>query len=378
MTLTKKRQVGIQEKVLMGEVPRLKNDTTGESLSRLKAVVKVITASMKDDDKEIPIHMYEYKGVYFSDANVEKDTLESLPQWEARADDVYVVSYPKAGTTWTQEIMYLALNGGDIEKAKQAHTMIRVPYMEAKVKLPKMKWFSHPLKSLLVLWCLLKIWFKMFWFNMSQGEFTAPSPLTISKMLPSPRFMKSHLPEHLLPSDIYHKKAKIVYVARNPKDMAVSFYHFHRWQTMLPKYETWDRFFDDFMEGKVSYGKWYEHYLGYWRRRHEESILFLKYEDMKKDEKAAVRQICEFLGYHYSDDILDRITQHSTFGSMKKNPMTNPDFFNVQREGEKHISFMRKGVVGDWKNYFTDEQNKAFDKLYEEKLSDTGLTFDFE
>ena len=64
---------------------------------------------------------------------------------------------------------------------------------------------------------------------------------------------------------------------------------------------------------------------------------------LKQDEKAAVKQICEFLGFHYSDDMLDRITQHSTFGSMKKNPKSNPDALNMHREGEQHISFMRKG-----------------------------------
>ena len=77
-----------------------------------------------------------------------------------------------------------------------------------------------------------------------------PTPNNIMKMMPSPRFLKSHLPVHLLPPDILTKKAKIVYVARNPKDMAVSFFNFHQWQIKLPKYDSWDKFFDDFMAGK--------------------------------------------------------------------------------------------------------------------------------
>ena len=36
------------------------------------------------------------------------------------------------------------------------------------------------------------------------------------------------------------------------------------------------------------------------------------------------------------------------------------------------------GEIGDWKNYFTDAQNEAFDALYKEKLAGTGLEFDFE
>ena len=42
----------------------------------------------------------------------------------------------------------------------------------------------------------------------------------------SPRILNTHHPPHLLPKDIKEKKkAKIVYIYRNPKDVAVSAYH---------------------------------------------------------------------------------------------------------------------------------------------------------
>ena len=74
--------------------------------------------------------------------------------------------------------------------------------------------------------------------------------MDLIEMMPSPRLLKSHLPEHLLPAQIFSKKAKIVYVVRNPKDLAVSFYHFHKYVPELPQYESWDQFFDDFIVGK--------------------------------------------------------------------------------------------------------------------------------
>ena len=46
-------------------------------------------------------------------------------------------SYKITGTTWTQEIVYLALNGGDAEKAQQSHTWTRIPYLESKLHLPQ-------------------------------------------------------------------------------------------------------------------------------------------------------------------------------------------------------------------------------------------------
>lgn len=31
------------------------------------------------------------------------------------------------------------------------------------------------------------------------------------------------------------------------------------------------------------------------------------------------------------------------------------------------------GVVGDWKEHFTEEQKQAFEKIYQEKLSDSNI-----
>lgn len=45
--------------------------------------------------------------------------------------------------------------------------------------------------------------------------------------LPSPRYIKSHFPLSLLPG-ILDVGCKIIYVARNPKDVAVSWYHLNR------------------------------------------------------------------------------------------------------------------------------------------------------
>ena len=39
---------------------------------------------------------------------------------------------------------------------------------------------------------------------------------------------------------------------------------------------------------------------------------------------------------------------------------------------------LRKGEIGDWKNYFTPEIEKRFETDVMKELMDAGLTFDFE
>lgn len=62
----------------------------------------------------------------------------------------------------------------------------------------------------------------------------------------SKRFIKTHLPFKLLPPSIMEKKAKIVYIARNPKDVIVSYYHLnklYRTQGYVNDFETFFKYF---------------------------------------------------------------------------------------------------------------------------------------
>jgi len=81
------------------------------------------------------------------------------------------------------------------------------------------------------------------------GENRAPTSMeTVQRMSPkSPRYIKSHLPFHLLPAEMRTglKEPKIIYCARNPKDVCVSFYH-HR--VLTEGYEgSLDEFVDEFI-----------------------------------------------------------------------------------------------------------------------------------
>uniref|UniRef100_A0A2K5TXK1 Sulfotransferase n=1 Tax=Macaca fascicularis TaxID=9541 RepID=A0A2K5TXK1_MACFA len=168
---------------------------------------------------------------------------------------------------------------------------------------------------------------------------------------------------------------EVVYVARNPKDVAVSYYHFHRMEKTHPEPGTWDSFLEKFMAGEVSYGSWYQHVQEWWELSHTHPVLYLFYEDMKENPKREIQKILEFVGRSLPEETVDLIVQHTSFREMKKNPMAN--YTTVPQEFMDHsISpFMRKGMTGDWKTTFTVAQNECFDADYAEKMAGCSLSF---
>ena len=78
----------------------------------------------------------------------------------------------------------------------------------------------------------------------------------------------------------------------------------------------------------------------------------------------------KFLGKQLSEDIITKIAEQCHFKGMK-------NMSNYLLEGTAP-KLLRKGRIGDWKNYFTPEQNKMFENEVMNKLIGTGLEFDFE
>ena len=101
-------------------------------------------------------------------------------------------------------------------------------------------------------------------------------------------------------------------------------------------------------------------------------ISLLTVSSLFQDLCGNVRRISDFLGKHFSEDMIAKITHQCTFGEMKKNAVN----FTIENAPSKP-SLLRKGKVGDWRNYFSEELNRKFDEQLLSKLDGTGLTFDF-
>ncbi|NBD33269.1 MAG: hypothetical protein GVY17_09955 [Cyanobacteria bacterium] len=241
-----------------------------------------------------------------------------------RKNDIFIVTYPRSGTTLLQMILYQIMTDGNMD----------IPHI------------SH--------FCP--------WFE----RFTKDS----LEALPSPRVFKSHLSYKWIPKG----PSKYIYVARNGKDVMVSFFHLAT--THMNSRETFSEFFNRFMRNQLWHGSWFEHVAEWWTNRQGIEILFLKYEDLTDDLENCIQKIIEFCGFEVDPNKIPQILERCSFTFMKK----HEDKFDHITEkmferGFKMNSFIRQGKVGNWTEYLSHQQEALFEKEFEKRLGKFGIDF---
>jgi hypothetical protein len=257
-------------------------------------------------------------------------------RFHARSSDVNVITYPKAGTSWIQEIAWLVNHDADLESARAKPSGQRTTYIELAV--PGMDKLAH-LESAL-----------------------------------SPRHVKWHHSAWMLPTAVC-QTGRIIYVYRNPKDTVVSWYHFQRMNALYGFTGNFDDFFDLFLAHDIPYGSYWDNLHSWWQLRHQPNMLIIAYEDLQRDLSSQVSKVSDFLSAQLSSGQIAAIVDHTSFDNMRKNPMTNAATMpKIKGEGE----FMRKGKVGDWRNYFSPEQSARMDAWINDNLKGEDIPMTYE
>ncbi|XP_076773163.1 amine sulfotransferase-like isoform X1 [Arvicanthis niloticus] len=278
-------------------------------------------------------YLVNFKGHNFVKDVVNIEDLEKMEEFEIRDDDVFIITYPKSGTIWTQQILSLIYFEGHRNNTENISTVDRVPFLE---------------------------------YNIHNLDYAKMS---------SPRIFSSHLPYYLVPKGLKEKKTKTFYIYRNPKDVLISYFHFSNWVAIFEATDTLDQFLGKFLDGKGNC--WFDHIRGWYEHRHDFNIMFLSYEDLKKDLRSSVLKICNFLEKELSEEELDAVVRQSTFENMKSDPLANYNYIINNKIGVRNNDshFLRKGTIGDWKNHLTVEQNERFDMIFKMKMKNVPLKF---
>ena len=177
-------------------------------------------------------------------------------------------------------------------------------------------------------------------------------------------------------------------MARNPKDMCVSYFNHTAVFKERDMDLTLDQFADLFIDGEVSQLPYFPHVLEAWKHRNNPNLLFLFFEDMKRDLRGTIQKVADFLGKSLTKEQLDGLETNLHFSSMKKNPWVNKSMayayspltaeeLEAKAAEELPPQFMRKGETGDWKNHFSKETSDKMDAWIEKELSGTDLSLIF-
>jgi hypothetical protein len=242
--------------------------------------------------------------------------------FDHRSDDIFIVTYPKSGTTWMQAILYEIVHRSNQD-------------------------FGH--------------------ISQVSPFFETRFGTILLKSLKSPRIIKSHLHQWQIPSG----NGKYFYVIRNPADMLVSHYHHDR---AFNNYnETFENFFDSYRKGKLYKGSWGRHVAGWLKNRKKLNVLHVYYEDLKMNLPEEIRRIADFcqidLGLSI-DDILHAVS----FDNMKeKQDKCDYYFEKLNQTGWIKGRHIRTGHTQDADDYIDVTKRRVLYSEIEKSFSKPGM-----
>lgn len=236
----------------------------------------------------------EYGGITGPSYSCTVESFETAAKYQPTAEDIFVATQMKCGTTWMQQIVYeiLSRGKGDLSDHGHVHLYAASPWIESVD--------SVSIKD---------------------------APLIGQKRM---RLIKTHLPTKLCP---YSPEAKYIYVTRHPVACFGSIVDYFELMSgpLAPPHEA---ILDWYLSDRMWWLSWPENVAGWWEwASGRPNVLFFHFEEMKKDLDPVVRKVAQFLGMSLTDEEVRKVIEKSGFQYMKENEelfeMSPPNIFSV-------------------------------------------------
>jgi hypothetical protein len=215
-------------------------------------------------------------------------------------DDTFIVSYPKSGNTW---VRFLVAN---LVYRDEPVTFLNVDRLIPMVDGQSRKYF---------------------------------------KKLPRPRIIKSHYP-----FDPAYKR--VVYIVRDPRDVALSQYHYQIKRRVLSEHSSIEEFVDRFVEGETCpYGSWGENVSSWLAARNgSPNFLLLRYEDMIAQPLIEVAKLAAFLKLKATSELVKNAVERSSASHLRELEKLQADRWGSTKGTRADRAFVREATCGGWKS----------------------------
>ncbi len=186
-------------------------------------------------------------------------------------------------------------------------------------------------------------------------------------------------------SELRHKP--IVLLARNPCDIAVSWYFQFTKRQSAHKQELINHFIEhpidrhqieiwDFVRHSDIGLPFLIDYLNTWERNIAglERSMIIRYEDMRADPGKILKQVTGLMGESFSDDEIKEAVEFGSFDNLRK--LESKGFFHqggmsLRNPKDPETFKVRRGKVGGYRDYFSPEQVAEMEELMNTRLSPT-------
>jgi len=215
-------------------------------------------------------------------------------------DDVFLVSYPKSGNTWSRFLVANLMHPDQPADFANLHRLVPDPFGTYK------RVFDH---------------------------------------MPRPRVIKSH--ECFDPT-----YPRVIYIVRDPRDVAVSQYHFHRKCRLIADDCPMEDYLPRFLAGEVCrHGSWGENVASWLAtRRSGHRFLLLRYEDMVSSTATELSRIAGFLGIPATPSLISQTVERSSADRMRKLEKAQSHLSTLTKDGRQDLPFVRAAGSGGWRS----------------------------
>ena len=256
-----------------------------------KPLLAVIAALFR---RQLTMPFFEFDGVTGPRKASSPEVFDRARRYQPKPEDVFVATQMRCGTTWMQQIVYEIIYRGQGDPATRGHRHLYAisPWIDA-------------LNSV----------------SMTDAPIVGDRPT---------RLIKTHLPTRLCP---YSPAARYIYVARHPVGCFASIVDFNRSMAgpMAPPIETQRAWY---CSDRMYWLPWPAHVSGWWQWATErDNVLFVHFEEMKRDLGGIVDRVAAFLGCVLTPDERARVVDRSRFEYMKDHEeffeMAPPTMYSV-------------------------------------------------
>jgi hypothetical protein len=216
-------------------------------------------------------------------------------------EDVLLVSYPKSGNTWVRFLI-----------ANLVHSSQPVSFLNIESVIPSI--YILPDRKL--------------------------------RRFPSPRILKSH--ECYMP-----RYRRVIYIVRDPRDVAVSYYYYNIKKRLLAENCTLDQYIPKFIADELDMksGPWGEHVLSWVRMQDTlDQFLLMRYEDIIANPQVELHRVAEFLNLRRDSEQIARAIELSSAKKMRGMEEEQSDRWVFTKGMRKDIPFIRSATAGGWRN----------------------------